>query len=57
MILESLHAPILLEPKSITMKVKLSKSTTNFFWMTIAASAIVFVSMSLIVRMLKHVWE
>jgi|GEM_PF-5250584 len=39
------------------MKVKISKSTTDFLLMTATASAIVFVSMSLIVRLLRHIWE
>ncbi len=38
------------------MKVKLSKATTNFFWMTATASAIVFISMSLIIKILKHMY-
>ncbi len=39
------------------MKVKLSKSTADFLWMTATASAIVFVSMSLVVRLLRHMWS
>lgn len=40
----------------ITMKVKISKSATDFLLMTATASAIVFVSMSLVVKLLKHIW-
>lgn len=57
MIIEALHATIFLYQKSNAMKVKLSKSTTDFLWMTIAASAIVFVSMTVVVRLLKHAWQ
>lgn len=39
------------------MKVKISKSATDFLLMTATASAIVFVSMTLVVKMLRHMWE
>jgi hypothetical protein len=38
------------------MKLKLSKSTANFFLMTIASSAMVYLIMTLIVKMLKNTW-
>jgi hypothetical protein len=38
------------------MKIKISKSTTDFLVLTATASAIVFISMTLIVKMLKQMY-
>ncbi len=36
-----------------TVKVKVPKSVLNFVWLTAASSAVVFISMTLLVKLLK----